>query len=163
MGNIFRPDMTAKLVSDIDFQALAEKGFRFIMLDFDNTLAPDHFTEPIPYSYEMVEKMQNAGFSLCLVSNAKSERSKRIADMLKIPCISYAHKPSPSGVIKAMELIGAEKEKTIMLGDQVFTDIIAGNRAGIFTILVDRYSKKEVFYVVLKRFPEWIIRKICRF
>lgn len=163
MRNIFRPDMVAKRVSDIDFEALAEKGFRYIMLDFDNTIAPDHHKEPVPYSYDMVEKMQQAGFSLCLVSNAKSDRSKKIAEMLKIPCISYAHKPSPSGVLKAMELIGAQKNKTIMLGDQIFTDVAAGNRAGVFTILVDRYTKKEVFYVVLKRFPEWIIRKICRF
>ncbi|MBO4495534.1 MAG: YqeG family HAD IIIA-type phosphatase [Clostridiales bacterium] len=163
MGNIFRPDMCAHKVSDLDFDALKSRGFRFALLDFDNTLAPDHYTEPIDYSYEMVERMKKTGFSLCLVSNAKSERSAKIAKMLDIPCISYAHKPSPSGVLKAMDMIGASKENTLMIGDQIFTDVAAGNRAGVFTILVDRYTKKEVFYVVLKRFPEWIIRKVCRF
>ena len=83
--------------------------------------------------------------------------------MLKIPCVSYANKPGTSGVFKAMDLIGADKEKTIMIGDQVFTDVAAANKAGIFSIFVERYSKKEVFYVVLKRFPEWILRKIFRF
>ena len=111
----------------------------------------------------MIRKLKEAGFSLCLVSNAKSERSKRIADMLDIPCVSYANKPGTSGVLKAMELIGAGKENTVMIGDQLFTDIAAGNRAGLYTIFVERYGKKEVFYVVLKRFPEWIIRKVCRF
>ena len=96
-------------------------------------------------------------------ANAKSERSKNIADMLKIPCVSYANKPGTSGVLKAMNLIGAKPENTVMIGDQVFTDMIAGNKAGLFTIFVERYSKKEVFYVVLKRFPEWILRKILRF
>ena len=163
MGNIFRPSLCAKKVSDLDFSDLYAKGFRYALLDFDNTLAPDHYTEPIPYSYEMVKRMQEAGFSLCLVSNAKSERSKKIADMLKIPCVSYANKPGTSGVLKAMALIGAAKENTMMIGDQLFTDIAAGNRAGLYTILVERYAKKEVFYVVLKRFPEWIIRKVCRF
>lgn len=163
MKNIFRPAMCAKKVSDIDFSALYKSGYRYALLDFDNTLAPDHYTEPVDYSYEMVEKMQKEGFSLCLVSNAKSDRSKKIADMLNIPCVSYANKPGTSGVNKAMTLIGAEKENTLMIGDQLFTDIAAGNKAGLYSILVERYSKKEVFYVALKRIPEWFIRKICRF
>ena len=163
MKNIFRPHLSVKKVSDIDFEKLYSEGFRFALLDFDNTLAPDHYTEPIDYSYEMVEKMQKAGFSLCLVSNAKSERSAKIAEMLKIPCVSYANKPGTSGVFKAMDLIHASKESTVMIGDQLFTDVAAGNKAGLFTIFVERYSKKEVFYVVLKRFPEKIIRLFCRF
>jgi HAD superfamily phosphatase (TIGR01668 family) len=163
MGNIFRPDMCAEKVSSIDLDLLRSKHFRFALLDFDNTLAPDHATEPVPYSYDMVKALKEKGFSLCLVSNAKSDRSKRIADMLDIPCVSYANKPGTSGIVKAMALIGAEKSNTVMIGDQLFTDIAAGNRAGLFTILVERYAKKEVFYVVLKRFPEWIIRKVCRF
>ena len=73
--------MCAKKVSDIDFDDLYSRGYSYALLDFDNTLAPDHYTEPIDYSYEMVDKMQKAGFSLCLVSNAKSDRSKKIADM----------------------------------------------------------------------------------
>ena len=105
----------------------------------------------------MLFRSQKEGFSLCLVSNAKSERSKKIADMLKIPCVSYANKPGTSGVFKAMDMIGAGKENTIMIGDQLFTDIAAANKAGIYSIFVERYAKKEVFYVVLKRFPEWII------
>jgi HAD superfamily phosphatase (TIGR01668 family) len=163
MKNIFRPDLCAAKVSEIDLSFLFEKGYRFALLDFDNTLAPDHATAPVPYSYEMIRKLKEAGFSLCLVSNAKSERSKRIAEMLDIPCVSYANKPGTSGVLKAMDLIGAGKENTVMIGDQLFTDIAAGNRAGLYTIFVERYGKKEVFYVVLKRFPEWIIRKVCRF
>ena len=60
MKNIFRPAMCAKKVSDIDFGDLYSKGYRYALLDFDNTLAPDHYTEPIDYSYEMVEKMQKS-------------------------------------------------------------------------------------------------------
>lgn len=163
MGNIFRPDLCADKVADIDLPALREKGFRFALLDFDNTLAPDHSKEPVPYSYEMIEKLRDAGFSMCLVSNAKSDRSKNIAEMLKIPCVSYANKPGTSGVLKAMELLGADKSNTVMVGDQLFTDIAAGNRAGLYTIFVEKYARKEVFYVALKRIPEWVIRKICRF
>lgn len=163
MGNHLRPNMCAKSVKDIDFSDLAQKGYCYAMLDFDNTLAPDHLTAPTEYSFEMLELMKKHGFSTCLVSNAKSERSKKIAEELGIPCVSYAHKPRPVGVLAGMEKIGAKPEQTIMIGDQIFTDVAAGNRAGIYTILVDRYSKKEIWYVWLKRFPEWIVRKICRF
>ncbi len=50
-----------------------------------------------------------------------------------------------------------------MFGDQIFTDILAAKRAGIMAVLVEPYDKKEIFYVRLKRIPEWIIRNIYGF
>ena len=83
--------------------------------------------------------------------------------MLDIPCITYAHKPTPSGVRRALQEMRAVNEEAAMIGDQIFTDVIAGRLAGCYTIMVERYSKKEIWYVALKRPFEKIVRFFGRF
>lgn len=159
--NIFKamiPDLTVRSVKDIDLNDLKCRGINTVLLDFDNTLGPDHSTVPTDYSRECVDKLTKSGFKLCLVSNAKSGRSSGIAKELGIECITYAHKPNPSGIMRALELMGSSYSETAMVGDQIFTDVIAGRLAGCYTIFVERYSKKEIWYVALKRPFERIVR-----
>ena len=163
MGNIFRPDLCADKVADIDLTALREKGFRFALLDFDNTLGRDHATEPEEFSYNCVKMIEEKGIKCCLVSNAKSGRSAKIAEMLGVPCVTYANKPGTSGVIKAMELMNSTPAESVMVGDQIFTDVIAGNRAGLRTFMVEKLYKPEIWYVMLKRPFEKIVRLIGKF
>ena len=73
--NIFKamvPDKVIRSLADLDLDELKSRGIDCLLLDFDNTLGPDHATEPTAFSYEMVNKARNKGFSMCLVSNAKS-------------------------------------------------------------------------------------------
>ena len=164
--NIFKamkPDLVAESVKSVDLNDLKERGITTILLDFDNTLGPDHSTEPVDFSYECVENMRRAGFKLCLVSNAKTGRSSGIAAMLDIPCITYAHKPNPSGVRRAMELMKSSVSETCMIGDQIFTDVIAGRLAGCYTIMVEKLCRHEIWYVALKRPFEKIVRVFGRF
>lgn len=164
--NIFqamKPNLTASGVKDIPFSDLKAQGKDTVLLDFDNTLGPDHATAPDTYAFECIQMLRDLGYKMILVSNAKSGRSSGIADKLGIPCITYAHKPRPVGVYKAMEKMGSRPEQCIMVGDQVFTDVIAGRLAGVYTVMVEKYSPKEIWYVVLKRPFEKIVRLICRF
>ena len=161
--NIFKPDRVFPKMSDVPFAELRSKGLKFALLDLDNTLAADHVHEPSEYSRDIISRLEAAGFTCCIVSNAKSTRSADFAAMIPISCISYAHKPSPSGIFRALDLLGAKKEEAVFFGDQIFTDIAAARRAGIYAVLVEPYSKKEVFYVRIKRPFEKLIRIICRF
>jgi len=164
--NIFKamkPDRVEESVKSVDLNDLKSRGIKTVLLDFDNTLGPDHASEPVDFSYECVANMRREGFALCLVSNAKSGRSANIAKMLDIPCITYAHKPNPSGVRRAMELMKSTASETCMIGDQIFTDVIAGRLAGCYTIMVERFGKKEIWYVALKRPFERIVRFFGRF
>ena len=139
------------------------RGKSFTLLDFDNTLGPDHATEPEEYSYECVKMIEEKGIKCCLVSNAKSGRSARIAEMLGIPVVTYANKPGTSGIFRAIELMKTTPAKSVMVGDQVFTDVIAGNRAGVRTFMVEKLHKKEIWYVLLKRPFEKLVRLIGKF
>lgn len=157
---IFIPNQVCKKLSDFDFAGLFDRGYRFALLDIDNTIAPDRSKEPVEYSKEVVKLLQNAGFVCCIVSNAKSSRSYNFSKALGIECVHSAGKPSPKGVLNALEKLNADRRKTVLFGDQMFTDIAAANRAGVYSVLVEPYDKKEIFYVKIKRPFERIIRKL---
>lgn len=158
-----KPDRVCKSVFDIPLDELRSDGKKCLLLDFDNTLGPDHATRAGEYAFEFVSKAKSSGFSCCLVSNAKSGRSSGIAAELSVPCVTYAHKPRPDGIYRALELIKADGSEAVMIGDQVFTDVIAGRLAGVYTIMVEKYAPKEMWYIVLKRIPEKLVRLIGRF
>lgn len=166
MPNIFKcmkPDKVCRTVNDIDLEELKGRGIRLFLLDFDNTLGPDHAHRPVEFSFQAVDRIRQAGFDCCLVSNAKSGRSAGIAKELEMQCITYAHKPNPSGVYRALKMMDADASEAVMVGDQVFTDVIAGKMAGVYTIMVERFSKKEIWYVRLKRPLEKIVRLFARY
>jgi len=164
--NIFKamkPEKVYESLVLIPWDELAGEGITTALLDFDNTLGPDHATEPEEYSYKCVKLIEEKGIRCCLVSNAKSERSAKIAEKLGIPVVTYANKPGTSGVLKAIALMESAPDKCIMVGDQVFTDVIAGNRSGVRTFMVEKLHKQEIWYVLLKRPFEKLVRIIGKF
>ncbi len=68
--------------------------------------------------------------------------------------IYNAHKPSTKNYVKAMEIMGTDKENTLFVGDQLFTDVWGAKRAGIHNILVRPIHPKEEIQIVLKRYLE---------
>ena len=164
--NIFRamkPEKYYDSLAVMPWEELAGEGIKTALLDFDNTLGPDRATEPEEYSYKCVKMIEQTGIRCCLVSNAKSGRSSKIAEMLGIPCVTFAGKPGTSGVLRAIKLMESAPGECIMVGDQIFTDVMAGKFAGVYTIMVEKYAPKEVWYIVLKRGLEKIVRAIGKF
>ncbi len=158
-----RPDLIVKGALDIPFEKLQEEGYKAALLDYDNTIGPDRTWEPSDYSRQVIDKLNSLGYKICLVSNAKSNRSANIAKILDIPCVTCAHKPSTKGLVEASKILDVELDKCLMIGDQLFTDIAAGNNAGSFSILVEPYASKEVWYVKIKRPLEKIVRFFMKF
>ena len=50
-----------------------------------------------------------------------------------------------------------EKENTLFVGDQLFTDVWGAKRTGIKSILVKPIHPKEEIQIVLKRYLEKIV------
>ena len=164
--NIFKamcPTGVYRSVMDMPWERLKEEGLRVALLDFDNTLGPDRATEPDDYSFKCIEMLRGLGIEPCLVSNAKSSRSDGISKILNIPCVTYAKKPKPDGVLNAMKLMNASSDSAVMVGDQVFTDVMAGNLAGIRSYMVEKYQSHEIWYVAIKRPFEKVVRLIGKF
>ncbi len=94
----------------------------------------------------------------CLVSNNKEPRVKAFAETVGSRYVYKAGKPSVRGYEEAMGKMGTDRESTLCVGDQIFTDIWGANRAGIYSILVDPMDPREEIQIVLKRIPEkWIL------
>ena len=124
-------------ITHISPKALAEKGVRLVLADLDNTLAPYKVTVPPNDVIAWKEALAAAGITLFLLSNSrKPGRAQKFAEQLGIPYQGRSGKPKRAGYLKAMERMGAKPEETVMVGDQIFTDTLGANNAGVIPLLV---------------------------
>lgn len=138
---------------EIDFDKLYKQGYRGIIFDIDNTLVP-HGAPADERAISLFIHLKEIGFSCMLLSNNKEPRVKMFNDAVGVDYIYKAGKPKPSGYKKAMHRLGTTTDNTLFVGDQIFTDIVGANLAGIRTILVKPIHPKEEIQIVLKRFLE---------
>ncbi|MDY3797475.1 MAG: YqeG family HAD IIIA-type phosphatase [Agathobacter sp.] len=138
---------------EIDFDKLYKQGYRGIIFDIDNTLVP-HGAPADERAISLFTHLKEIGFSCMLLSNNKEPRVKMFNDAVGVDYIYKAGKPKPSGYKKAMHRLGTTTDNTLFVGDQIFTDIVGANLAGIRTILVKPIHPKEEIQIVFKRFLE---------
>lgn len=125
-------------VTALEPEALAAKGVRLVLADLDNTLVPYKVPEPTPDIVAWKEALERAGIRLFLLSNSrKPHRARHFAEVLGIPFQGHSGKPKRGGYFKAMERMGVRPEETVMVGDQIFTDTLGANRAGVVPLLVE--------------------------
>lgn len=156
MLNKLYPDTYLDSVDDIDFEMYYKKGIRGIVSDIDNTLVP-HGAPADEHIIKVFEKIHGMGIDTCLISNNKKLRVEPFAKAVNSKFIYDAHKPSRESYKKAMELMNTDKESTLFIGDQIFTDIWGANRTGIETVMLKQIDKKEEMQIILKRIPEKLI------
>ena len=133
----FLARFTAHDIYELTGGALARRGFRLLLADLDNTLVPYGTPLPDERLKRWRDDLAAHGVTLFILSNNRKEHRPRIfAQALNVPYIGHAGKPKTPAFLKAMEQMGVTKEQTAIVGDQVFTDVLGGNRAGVSAILV---------------------------
>jgi len=154
----FYPELVYEKINDVDFKVLREKGIKGLILDIDNTIVPPHTKDADENAIEWIKQVKKEGFKVCIVSNASKDRVDRFNEKLKIDAIHRASKPAAKSFLKACEIMGTKPGETAVIGDQIFTDILGGNNAGMFTILIKPIDvSKEWFFIKFKRVLEKII------
>ena len=153
----FYPKQSVNRIQDIDFETLKKNNIRGLILDIDNTLVPQHHKEADENAVKWLEKAKQAGLKTCIVSNASKKRVIKFNEKLKVFAIHRASKPGTKAFLKAMRLMSISSDQTAVIGDQIFTDIYGGNKAGMFTILVKPIDKRENLFIRLKRLPEKLV------
>ncbi|MCD6360624.1 MAG: YqeG family HAD IIIA-type phosphatase [Armatimonadetes bacterium] len=166
MIELFAPDEVAARVSDIDLDALARRGIEGLVLDVDNTLLPWGSADLDAGTRRWMQRARER-FSICLLSNSvRGRRMRKLARELDVPGLSawgLRRKPFRGGVMAALRRTGTAPEHTAMIGDQLLTDVLAGNRAGLYTIWVDRISPREFVLTRFNRiFEGWLARRLDR-
>lgn len=156
MLKTFYPDSYMDSTYSIDFDAYYKKGYRGIIFDIDNTLVP-HGAPADERSKKLFAHLKELGYKVVLLSNNKESRVKMFNDVVKVSYIFKAGKPLVKNYLKAMEMMGTDKENTLFVGDQLFTDVWGAKRTGIHNVLVQPIDKKEEIQIVLKRYLEKIV------
>ncbi len=152
----FYPNEYLDSAYKIEYDRLYEEGYRGIIFDVDNTLVP-HGAPADQRAKNLFAHLKELGYQCCLLSNNKELRVKMFNDEVQVQYIFKAGKPKVSGYRRAMELMGTNKENTLFVGDQIFTDVYGANCAGIHTILTKPIHPKEEIQIVLKRYLERIV------
>ena len=137
------PKLYVSTLFDINVDSLYEAGIRGILFDLDNTIIPRNADEFSVEVSSWLKEIRSRNFKVCIVSNNNAKRVSKLAGELDLPAICYAIKPRRKPFRQAFKLLGTCPEQTAVVGDQVFTDILGGNRLGMFTILVAPMNGKE--------------------
>ena len=156
MFDMFFPDRYVASTYVVDFEQLYEEGYRGLIFDIDNTLVP-HGAPADKRATALFDRLKSIGFRCCLISNNQEPRVKMFNQDIGVDYVYNAHKPSTKNYVKAMEIMGTDKENSLFIGDQLFTDVWGAKRAGIRNILVKPIHPKEEIQIVLKRYLERVV------
>lgn len=159
---LFCPHRIAESVLEIEVEQLKARGIEGVILDLDNTLvrwAREELTDEI---LAWIDSLRKAEIKFCLLSNSVlSRRVERVAEIFGCPNIRKARKPRADGFHRAMKTMNTTPATTAVIGDQMFTDILGGNRVGIYTIMVKPMSKGEFVYTrYVSRPPERFLLRL---
>ena len=133
----FLPKIIAPKLTDLTPELLRDRKIRLLMLDFDNTIVP--YTTSVPTSEMTVwlDKMNKLeDIQLCIVSNSHKERVPMFCKERGLDCITYARKPSGKGIRECLGKYNIPASEAALVGDQIYTDTLGANCAGVQSILV---------------------------
>ena len=138
-------------VKEITIEYLRKNKINALILDVDNTLI-DYDRNLDEGIIRWAENLKEQGIKLYILSNSnKKEKVKTVAEKLKIEYEYFGKKPLKSGFKKVQKKLQEKSENIGVVGDQIFTDVLGGNRCKMFTILVEPIAEKDIWITLLKR------------
>lgn len=159
MRNPLMPDYMFPAFDEVTPEFLSALGARAVLADIDNTLAPYEQTEPDERIKDWIASLARAGIKVAFVSNNNAERVELFNRTLGVPAYPKSGKPFKKNLRKAMTAVGGTRETTVVLGDQLLTDALAGHNLGVRCIIVPPIrDKKSGFF----RFKRWLERPFVR-
>ena len=141
----FLPTMMTPALTDLTPAFLNQKGIRLLMLDFDNTIVPYTTSEPTEEMKRWLQQMVQSDIQLCVVSNSHKDRVKIFCSRYGIDCITHANKPSSKGIRQCLDRYAIPQDGCALVGDQIFTDTLGANCAGVRSILVNAIDNHNIW------------------
>jgi len=157
------PKLYLKNVMEITEEVITKNNIKGLILDVDNTLID--YDKKIPDGvFKWCNDLKKNNIKMCILSNTnKVEKVKKVAELLDLKYIYFAHKPNKKGFIKAQKILGLKEEEIAVVGDQVFTDVLGGNKMNMFTILTKPLDKRDIWITVVKRpFERLVIKRYLK-
>lgn len=155
------PAARAKTVFDIPYEKLFQSGFRGLIFDIDQTLVM-HGYPVTPEIIDLFAELNGLGFTVFFLSNNSDQRISEFVRDIDGDYIPLANKPHPHNYRQALEAMSLDARDVLMIGDQLFTDVLGASRAGISSVLVDFLydpaeggigKKRQVERLILGAYP----------
>lgn len=146
------PDRYFSRISRIDIERdIKALGFTHILLDIDNTILTRD-THEVPRDVAVwLGKARDAGITFCLVSNNWHEGVYGLAERLELPIVAKAVKPLPPAFLMAMHKVGAKRATTLVVGDQLVTDVLGAHFLGMKAYMLAPLVKQDLPHTLLLR------------
>lgn len=148
----FQPDRYFARLSRIDIgRDLIGAGLSNVLLDIDNTIL-SRATGTIPRDAGLwLARARDAGLRFCFVSNNWHANVRELAAELELPIVAKAMKPFPAAFIRARGKIGAARADTVVIGDQLMTDVLGAHLAGMRAYLLAPLVEKDLPHTLMLR------------
>jgi HAD superfamily phosphatase (TIGR01668 family) len=156
------PDAIVDRVEDIDPSMLSAWEIRGAILDLDNTLVPWNTADVSAPVKSWVAALKSARIGLCVLTNNYTRRASSVAELLEIPIIKGAFKPSPIAFRGALRMLGVDAGHAVVVGDQLYTDVLGGKLLGMRAVLVTPLSTAEFPTTRIVRWLERPVREMIR-
>ena len=154
---LFKPKYWLKNVLQIDEEFLKANNITSMVLDLDNTLSMHGNPVPEEGVPEWLDKMRALGVNMRVVSNNTNKRVAPLAAKLGLEFTANGAKPLPFGIWRAVKAMGVKRGECVVVGDQIFTDVLAGKFSGVRTVLVEPFHLEKTWTFRLKRKVESLV------
>ena len=142
---MFLPKIITESITDLTPELLRQRNIRLLMLDFDNTIVPYTTDIPTPRMAQWLKDMISSDIQICIVSNSKRDRVPKFCQAYGMECITHAKKPFTKGIRQCLDKYGIPAENAALAGDQIYTDTLGGNSAGVTSILVTAIDNHNIW------------------
>ena len=157
------PNIYQKSIYLIDYTKLLTKGINTLLFDLDNTIISKNTKEMPSKTKDLFISLKQKGFKIIIFSNSPKKKVNKYKEYLNVDGIHMALKPFSKKFKKVINNYNLDPNKTAIIGDQLLTDILGGNKIGITTILVNPLTDKDSIFTVFNRFIEKrIIKKLTQ-
>lgn len=163
MLHLLCPEYMVNACQELSPEYFQRRGICGVILDLDNTIIPwDKQAVPLAIK-QWVQSLKKSGISLCLLSNNRTERVADIAAELEVYFVTAALKPLRRGFKSAILIMDLPANQVAVVGDQLYTDILGGNRSGCHTIWVKPLSRQEFLGTkVTRQLEKLTVKLLCR-
>ena len=154
------PKKIYKNIYQVDYKKLKKEGIKCLLFDLDNTCIGYHEKEPTRELKKLFNDLKKDGFKVIIFSNAKKKRLALFKNLVE-DYYYLSTKPLQRNFKKVIKKYNYEKEEVCIIGDQIFTDVLGGNRAGIITCLVEPLTKEDfIITKIFRKLEQRVLRKI---
>ncbi len=159
MFGYFRPTQYARRITFVDPLHLRARGIKGVIIDLDNTIVGWGTLAPLAEDAAWVAAAKDAGIQVLVLTNNGTPWASQIAKDLGVPCIPRARKPLPGGFRRALNVLELKPAEAVVIGDQLFTDVLGAKLAGLEVILVEPLVRHDPLNTLPLRWLERIIMR----